>query len=171
MHALATVRAVHACAMHATERLCCFFSPSWKIGRGENGELPLCSLFVLRVYTMNHHGRNCCGFSRDVAGRFHLCGKCAMCFGSARSMYPRTTDLGKVIFAIFKFTEGLPVVRFQKPKKTSMAKSSSETPLKDRLSLDPSSSEISRCTDTHTHTHTHTHTVKVLWTPVGCRPS
>ena len=28
MHALATVRAVRACAMHATERLCCFFSPS-----------------------------------------------------------------------------------------------------------------------------------------------
>ena len=66
---LATVRAkdVHACAVHATERLCCFFTPLWKIGRGENGELPLCSLIVLRVYTMDHHGRNCCGLSRDVA--------------------------------------------------------------------------------------------------------
>ena len=115
--ARATVRAVHACAMHATERLCCFFSPSWKIGRGENGELPLCSLFVLRVYTMDHHGRNCCVLSRDVAWRFHLSGWCAMCFGSARSRYPRTTDLEKVSFAVFKFAEGLPVVRFQKPKK------------------------------------------------------
>ena len=74
IHALATVRAVHACAMHATERLCCSFSPSWKIGRGANGELPLCSLFVLRVCVMDPHGRNCCGLSGDVARRYSLCG-------------------------------------------------------------------------------------------------
>ena len=158
---LATVRDVHACAVHATERLCCFFSPSWKIGRGKNGELPLCFLFVLRVCTMDHHGRNCCGLSRDVAWRFRLSGWCAMCF--ARRRYPTTTDVGKGDFCYLQVRRRPSGGLISKTEKTSVAKSSSETPQKDRLSLDPSSPEISRCTDTHT--------VKVLWTLVGCRPS
>ena len=110
------VRAVRTRMHHACHRLCCSFSPSWKIGYGENGELRLLFLFVLRVCTMDLHVRNCCGLGRDVTWRFRLSGWCAMCFGSARSRYPRITDLEKVIFAIFKFAEGLPVVRFQNRK-------------------------------------------------------
>ena len=137
---------------HACHRLCCSVSLLRKIGYGENGEF-LFSFLVLCVYAMDPHGRKCCGLSRDVAWRFRLFGWCAMCFGSARSM-SKDHGPGKLDFCNLQVCWRPSRGPISKSKRTSVARSPRETPLKDRLSLDPSSPKISRCTHTHTHTHT-----------------
>ena len=86
-----------------------------------------------------------------------------MCFGSARSRYLRTTKKWFCLLLLQQRpSHHCPISKF---KRLSVPTTPSESSLKDRLSLDPSSPEISRCARPDRQTHTHTHTELNL-----CRP-
>ena len=99
--------------------VCCPRSTPSVVWIWRKDKLPLCFLIVLCVCSTNPHIRKCCTFSRDMAGQIRLPGSACADF-THRAGGLRITAFEKVLLQSFPSIEGLSMLQFQKPKRTSM---------------------------------------------------